>query len=119
MTQNSLTTRPRSLEGEFCPGRVVRDGQVAVLYSPGYGAGWYSWNNDPDMLFDPVLVELLERGDSAAAWVHCQLRYPDAYLGGFDRLTIKWVPVGAFFQITEHDGAELVKIQEDFDWIQA
>ena len=24
--------------------KVIRDGKVAVLYSPGYGAGWsYSW----------------------------------------------------------------------------
>jgi hypothetical protein len=26
--------------------KVIRDGKVAVLYSPGYGAGWYSWNRD-------------------------------------------------------------------------
>ena len=24
--------------------KVIRNGQVAVLYSPGFGAGWYSWN---------------------------------------------------------------------------
>ena len=29
--------------------KVIRDGKVAVLYSPGYGAGWYSWNwNHPE-----------------------------------------------------------------------
>ena len=22
------------------------DGNVAVLYSPGFGAGWYTWNTD-------------------------------------------------------------------------
>ena len=24
--------------------KVVRDGKVAVLVSPGYGAGWSTWN---------------------------------------------------------------------------
>ena len=24
--------------------KVIRDGKVAVLYSPGYGAGWYTWS---------------------------------------------------------------------------
>lgn len=24
--------------------KVIEDGKVAVLISPNYGAGWYSWN---------------------------------------------------------------------------
>lgn len=25
--------------------KVIKDGKVAVLYSPGFGAGWFTWNN--------------------------------------------------------------------------
>jgi hypothetical protein len=42
--------------------KLIRDGLVAVLYSPGFGAGWYSWNSEhPEILFDPALVELVEQ----------------------------------------------------------
>lgn len=41
--------------------KVIRDSKVAVLYSPGFGAGWYSWNTKhPQLLFHPKLVEMVE-----------------------------------------------------------
>ncbi|MBD2201667.1 hypothetical protein H6G33_09940 [Calothrix sp. FACHB-1219] len=40
--------------------KVIRDGKVAVLYSPEYGAGWYSWHKKEELLFLPELVEILE-----------------------------------------------------------
>jgi hypothetical protein len=27
--------------------KLIRDGMVAVLYSPDYGSGWYTWNEVP------------------------------------------------------------------------
>ena len=42
--------------------KVIRDGKVAVLYSPGYGAGWYSWHDIEDLLYDPAVVEMVEKG---------------------------------------------------------
>ncbi len=43
--------------------KVIRDGKVAILYSPGFGAGWYSWNTDhKELIFHPKLVELVETG---------------------------------------------------------
>jgi hypothetical protein len=41
--------------------KVIRDGKVAVLYSPGFGAGWYSWNSSvPQCLFSPEIVAMVE-----------------------------------------------------------
>jgi hypothetical protein len=40
--------------------KVVRDGKVAVIYSPHYGAGWYSWHGIPELLFDPAVVAMIE-----------------------------------------------------------
>ena len=41
--------------------KLVRDGMVAVLYSPGFGAGWYTWNQEcTELMFDPAIVKLVE-----------------------------------------------------------
>ena len=26
--------------------KYIKDGKVAVAYSPGFGAGWSTWNDD-------------------------------------------------------------------------
>ena len=49
--------------------KVIENGQVAVIYSPGFGAGWYTWNQSrfPELndgtalLFDPILVDLVKQ----------------------------------------------------------
>ena len=40
--------------------KVIRNGDVAILISEGYGAGWYSWYKHKELLFHPKLVELVE-----------------------------------------------------------
>ena len=53
--------------------KVIRDGKVAVLVSPGFGAGWSTWSyvGEEDyrnfMLFDSTLVTMVEREDSVEA----------------------------------------------------
>lgn len=43
-------------------GKVYNEqGEVAVLYSPGYGAGWSTWNPH-DCLFTPEIVQLVLEG---------------------------------------------------------
>ena len=45
--------------------RVVRDGRVAVLVSPGFGAGWSTWADRElreRLLFDPEVVAWVEGG---------------------------------------------------------
>ena len=41
--------------------KVIRDGLVAVLYAPGFGAGWFSWHDIEDLVYDPVVVDMVER----------------------------------------------------------
>ena len=100
--------------------RVVRDGMVAVLYSPGYGAGWFTWNTShPEILFDPAMVELVEaeRWDELRAYV--VLKYPDIYAGGLEDLQIEWIPEGTQFQVNEYDGNENIERRDSVDWITA
>ena len=98
---------------------VVRDGLVAVLFSPGYGAGWYTWNRDhPECLFDPDTVAWVEGGKTEAMpdW---DAKYGDAYFysGGASDLMIKWLPQGTQFRISEYDGYETVVLAAEEVWM--
>ena len=107
--------------------RVIRDGLVAVLISPGVGAGWSSWANTEyhdQMLFDPWIVDVLlseysrqEKTNRIRA--HCLLKYPGQYLGGLDDLTVEWVAQGTEFKVSEYDGAEHIEFKDVNDWIVA
>lgn len=79
--------------------------------SPGYGAGWSTWVRSPQALFDPDLVEALERGASVVELERiAKANYPDGYLGGVADLVVEWVPEGTRFEIHEYDGAESLRI---------
>ena len=107
---------------DIIKGRVVRAGFVAVLYSPGYGAGWYSWHRKEELLFDPNIVQMVleDRKDDIEDYVLA--KYPnedDPYIGAADDLTIEWVPVGEKFRIDEYDGAESVVLASRENWLTA
>ena len=50
--------------------KLERDGRIAVVYSPGYGAGLCSWNRDIDVT-DSILAGLVLEGseDKAIAYL--------------------------------------------------
>lgn len=92
--------------------KVVRDGKVAVLVSPGFGAGWYSWNEDiPQVLFSPEIVELVERKADASEIIEkAEELFGDKYWRGARGLTIEWIPEGTRFEIYEYDGSESLRV---------
>jgi hypothetical protein len=100
--------------------RIERDGFVAVLYSPGFGAGWYTWNREHlAIVFDPVIVQLVESEQHDQIEPYVVSNYgEDIYLGGAGSLSIRWVPVGTRFRIDEYDGSESVILEEEEEWIQ-
>ena len=99
--------------------KVIRNGQVAVLYSPGFGAGWFTWNDDNKkwLLFHPDLIAAVEAGkrkmagDLAERLGH-ELYGKDDYtcVLGARNLEIAWIPKGESFEITEYDGNESFNI---------
>lgn len=106
--------------------KVIRNNEVAVIYSPGFGAGWYTWNqlidNSEQLLFDPVIVQILET--QSDNWLDQLLEYigeeyPDAYTGGVDDLCFDWIPVGTKFRIQEYDGNERIETERDVPWLIA
>jgi hypothetical protein len=100
--------------------KIIRNGKVAVLYSPRYGAGWYSWNpNYPELLFDPGLVDLVEEGNEEKILAYVTLKWPNVSTLGIEDLKIEWITQGTEFIIDEYDGAESVLLRDEITWITA
>jgi hypothetical protein len=103
--------------------KVIRNGIVAVLISPHYGAGWSTWCSEPNaevVIFDPDMVAWVENGKVGDP-PNMEEKYGFEYFydGGADALEIVWVPEGARFRIKEHDGYESLVLESDQKWITA
>ena len=97
--------------------RVIRDGKVAVLVSPGFGAGWSTWITEypqEEILFSPALVAAVENGSH---WRAANELFPEACKGGVDQLEIKWVTLGRRFIVREYDGAEHLEFDDETQWM--
>lgn len=95
--------------------KMERDGKVAVLYSPGFGAGWVSWAEDrhKDLLaFDADIVQAVLDGDrSKAAALAVEKCGEDSLCTiGADQLEVMWLEKGTLFEINEYDGKESVHV---------
>ena len=99
--------------------KVVKDGKVGVLVSPGFGAGFYTWGYPMEAIFDPTLIELVENEKVQEAVDYCEAKWEGEYSGGVQDLRVFWVPEGTKFQITEYDGSESIEFLEDINWITA
>lgn len=103
--------------------KVIRDGKVAVLYSPGFGAGWSTWNTLlPELLFDPIIVDfVLNKPENWLQGIdaYCELVYPGSYTGGSSDLEVMWIPAGSQFLVEEYDGSESVVLMDEMKWIVA
>lgn len=90
--------------------KYIQNGKVAVLYSPGYGAGWYSWNTEYEgLVFDKEIVEAVLADNKILAFEIAEKKYPEAYLGGIDDLEVGWLDEGTLFEIREYDGSESIR----------
>lgn len=100
--------------------KIIRDGKVAVLISPGYGAGWYTWNQGhPECLYDPEIVKIV-LGEAKGDINKISAKFGDGfYSGGSDQLEVAWIPVGSRFRIDEYDGWEQLILEGDENWLIA
>lgn len=99
--------------------KTVRDGKVAIIVSPGYGAGWSTWGTPAQFLaMDSGLVALVERratADEVEEYLKTKLdKVP--YMGGWGDTEIQWLPVGTQFYIHEYDGSESLRTHDDLVW---
>ncbi|AOV01719.1 hypothetical protein N5K37_32440 [Delftia tsuruhatensis] len=98
--------------------KYEKDGQIAVLVSPGYGAGWSSWNGEyrDILLFDKEIVQAVLDGDRAKAERIAKEKCPNAYLGGSGQLQVEWVTKGARIEVDEYDGHESLTVVDGKDY---
>jgi hypothetical protein len=111
--------------------KVIRNGQVAVMYSAGYGAGWFTWNEQfPECVFHPDIVALVEIKEAyqaehkrAELWNDqayqslitdietkaTELFGEQFYAGGAKGLTVHWIEEGLAFDIQVFDGQESIE----------
>ena len=115
--------------------KVIQDGKVAVLVTPEYGAGWYSWHRIEALLYDPQVVELVQdlgNIDDNIEYMgvvnrindYCEQTYGDDYkysgcFGAVGNLEIVWVDEGQEFRVVEFDGSEHLEFPQNVRWIRA
>lgn len=101
--------------------KLIKDGQVAVIYSPGFGAGWSTWNDEHRdiLVFDKDIAEAVLRGDRGAAAKIAIEKCGDFYTGGARDLEVRWLSVGSVFRINEYDGSESINVVGDSDFMIA
>lgn len=117
--------------------RYIKDGKVAILVSPGYGAGWSTWERD-ELAYDKRVVEywLKHKDDEefmkeidtwadenstkeAARKQFEEWGYPGVYFGGFKQIELVWLPKGTLFRIKEYDGSERIETNDSVNWCVA
>lgn len=108
---------------------INEDGMVAVVYSPGYGGGWYTWNTglvgSEMLVFDPIIVDAVLKKDTSTTWITDiekrveELFGKDEYVSmvGLDQLEVEWLPRDTKFVIQEYDGSEYIQLDQHFYWL--
>lgn len=96
---------------------VIRDGRVAVLVSPGFGAGWSTWADYPEAaLYAPDVVAWIEAGKPEVDTDEAFGKY--GYTGGLRDIEIAWLPIGTRFIVDEYDGSEgLTILSPNFGYV--
>jgi hypothetical protein len=93
--------------------KVIRDGKVAVIVSPGFGAGWSTWAHtagDEAAVFAPDVIAWIESGRTNPPNAYALFAEKYGYTGGLGAAVIEWVDVGTRFEISEYDGSEDLRI---------
>ena len=99
--------------------KVIKDGMVAVLVAPGFGAGFSTWGAPIEAIFNPTLIELVQQEKVQEAIDFVEKNWEDVYTGGVQDLVVNWVPEGSEFIIEEYDGSETLMLKTDYNWIKA
>lgn len=116
-----------------------KNGKIGVLVSPGFGAGWSTWECD-ELAYDKRVVEfwLSHKDDEEfmatvkefgfgsvpesvahkkAMEFFNSIGYGSPYMGGFDDIELEYVKKGVPWRITEYDGSERLETFDDAGFI--
>ena len=99
--------------------KLIKDGNVAVLVSSGYGAGFLTWGAPIEAIFNPTLIGLIEQGNIREARNFAKKTWDGISTLAFEELVIRWVPEGSEFIIDCYDGDETLMLKDEINWIKA
>lgn len=92
------------------------EGQIGVIVSGGYGAGWSTWGGDSEFLsMDKGLVEMaLNETPSKKVKAYIKEKKGfDKYMGGWEGVRVEFLSKGTSFDIEEYDGSESIRTYDD------
>jgi hypothetical protein len=96
--------------------RYDDNGNVAILISPGFGAGWSTWTQGEQaeaMLFDSRLVDYVLQTGAEGLDVYAESLGYTGYMGGAEGVVVQWLEPGTRFLIDEYDGSESIRTFDD------
>ena len=90
------------------------------LISPGFGAGWSSWNSEAKefLLFDEGLINLAKRNateEEAGKYIK-EKGYKNIYIGGWEDIEVRELGDDMKFIVEEYDGSESIRIKDEEEW---
>lgn len=92
---------------------------IEVLYSPGFGGGFYTWGAPEEAIFDKKLINLIKEKRYTDAYEYVAETYPEVNPSCVYDLKINEMEPGTKFIINEYDGSEYFIIQNETNWITA
>lgn len=102
--------------------KYIKDGMVAVLVSPGFGAGWSTWAENEEQrkaaLFHPKFVQAALDGMKDIEPIVEEVFGKDSYFydGGWRGIEVLWLPEGTAFIVNEYDGYETLRIFDEIPY---
>jgi len=98
-------------------------GEVAVLVSGGFGAGWSTWvgeGRQDTALFHPKFVVAALNGVQDIEPIAEEVfGDDDSYTGGWKGVRVCWLKPGTKFYVDECDGAESLVLPERMEFREA
>lgn len=100
--------------------RYDDQGLVAVLISPGFGAGWSTWSaaeQTEAMLFDSRLVDFVLSHGAEGLGAYAESIGYTGYMGGAEDVQVEWLEPGTRFVVEEYDGSESLRTFDDLCYV--
>ena len=98
---------------------INSEGLVGVMVSPGFGAGFHTWNYIPELCFDKDIITMILEDkpiiEIEEFTVDKYSKYDGDYVStiGLGSVEIVWLEQGTQFIFEEYDGAESIILIKD------
>ncbi|QXO10951.1 hypothetical protein pEaSNUABM54_00125 [Erwinia phage pEa_SNUABM_54] len=100
--------------------KLIRDGKVAVVFSPGHSGSYvYDHQLPPDACFNVKVIKVVLGESRTSLEKTLKKEFPDATFYSPPELEVEWIDVGREFFIREYESAESIIYKDTVPWITA